>query len=197
MYDNIKKDDIVLYCGGEEMDMCGLVAMWGGKLVVIEPNDRVFPNGKAIWEANKLENPLACFVGFAANKTDLKGTEIILNGFPECANGEVIGDHGFKELSKEFDVVPQIKIDDLVSMTGIVPNHISVDCEGSEFEIIRGAEQTLLNHKPLLWISIHPEFMFDQWKEYSGDLRNWIKDRGYKETLLAYQHECHFFYQPK
>jgi len=84
----------------------------------------------------------------------------------------------------------------MVRVTGLIPKHISVDTEGSEGLILRGAEQTLLKHRPNLWISIHPEFLIDQYKEYSYDLRNWIKDRGYKETILDYQHELHTLYTP-
>ena len=72
----------------------------------------------------------------------------------------------------EADVIPQIKIDDIVAQTGLVPDHISVDCEGSDWEVLKGAEQTLKEHKPKLWISIHPEFMFRMFNQYAYDFRN-------------------------
>lgn len=196
IHSNVKEGGVFYYIGAECFDMCGLISMWGAELVVVEPNSIVYPNAKAIWETNNIKMPLVCFVGFASNKTILKDGVILYNGFPDCANGEIIPNHGFKELSKEADNYPQIKIDDLVTATGYIPNYISCDCEGSEFEIMRGAEQTLRNHKPLIWLSIHPEFLFDQYKEYSGDLRNWIKKIGYKETILDYQHELHTLYTP-
>lgn len=195
IFNHVQEGKVFYYVGAECFDMCGLISKFGCELVCIEPNELAYPNAKAIWEANNLKMPLACFLGFAANKTDIK-VDVVFNVFPECANGEIIPNHGFKELSKESENIQCIKIDDLVSITGIAPDYISIDCEGSEFQIIRGATQTLEKYKPIIWLSIHPEFMFDQWKEYSGDLRQYIKNIGYKETILDYQHELHCAYFP-
>ena len=137
------KTPVVYYVGAEEGDMCGLAAKWGAKLVMFEPNERVSPNIKAIWRANKLEPPLAYFEGFAANVTDLKGKNALHIGkFPASADGEVIGDHGFKELAYEHDVVPQIKIDDITDNIE-PPTIITMDVEGSEFEVLKGSEKTI------------------------------------------------------
>lgn len=196
MSSTTKKGDIVYYIGAEEGDMCGLLASWGADLVMFEPNERVSPNVKAIWEANKFRKPLAYFEGFAANVTDLKGINPLTVGdFPVSASGEVIGDHGFKELAYEADVVPQIKIDDLASQLGHKVDMITMDVEGSEWEVLRGAEQVIIRDKPRIYLSLHPEFMWRMFGEYGYDCRNWIKDKGYKETFLDYQHEVHFLYE--
>jgi len=194
MHETVKPGDIVYYVGTEEGDMAAIIATWGAKLLLFEPNDRVWPNVKVIWEANKLDDPLAVFSGFAANNTDLKGTKIQYGGFPQSADGPVIGDHGFKELAYEADVIPQVKIDDVVAESNLVPNMISLDVEGSEWEVLRGAEVTMREHRPDIYLSLHPEFMFRMFNEYSYDFRSWIKQIGYEETLLDYQHEVHFYY---
>lgn len=193
MHGMIDKGDVVLYIGNEEGDMSGLIASWGAKLILVEPNPKVWPNTKAIWEANGFEPPMACFVGFVSSKNNYTLQDISINSLPDCANGDVIGDHGFMELRNHN--APEITLDQLAHRFEKV-KHISIDVEGSEWEVLKGAEETLKNHKPILWVSIHPEFMIQQYGQYSGDLRNWIKDRGYKETLLAYDHECHFMYTP-
>jgi len=194
MNDQIKEGDVLYYIGAEEGDMCGLAASWGANLVMIEPNDKVWPNIRAIWNANHFNPPTACFTGFAANKTDLKDKKnLYINEFPPEAMGDVIGDHGFKELAYESDVIPQVKIDDLNLLPP--PDIISIDVEGSEFEVLRGAEKTLKEYRPKIYLSLHPEFMFRMFGEYGYDLRNWIKDIGYKETLIDYQHEVHLYYE--
>jgi FkbM family methyltransferase len=199
-----QKKPVVYYVGAEEGEMPALCQMWGAQVVMFEPNPLVFANIKAIWDANKLAPPAGIFVGFAGTETIdnppnpsplLSGKYI--NGWPECAYGEVIGNHGFKELYQEADAFPQIRIDDYVERTGIVPTVISFDIEGSEWQVMRGAEQTIVDHKPVIFASISPEFMFHQYGEYSRDLRNWITDRGYDETLLAYDHELHTVYMPR
>lgn len=202
MKSTTKPGDIVYYVGAEEGDMCALLAQWGAGLILFEPNPLVWPNIKAIWEANKLPDLTYFFVGFASNKVDIKPDYFVNGGYnmgwPNCAYGDVIGNHGFKELAYESDVISQTKIDNVLSADpyrhyGI--DMISLDVEGSEFEVLRGAEETLKKYHPRIYLSLHPEFMFNMFNEYSMDLRRWIMNLGYKETLLDYQHEAHFYYE--
>lgn len=198
MHSTTKKGDVVYYVGAEEGDMCGLLAKWGAGLIMFEPNPLVSPNIKAIWDSNHFPEPLAYFEGFAANNTDLKGKDALTtSGWPESASGEVIGNHGFLELAYQADSVPQIKIDDVVNITGEAPDMITMDVEGSEWEVLRGAEETLRKYKPRIYLSLHPEFMWRMFEEYAFDCRNWIKDIGYDEKLLDYQHEVHLYYESK
>lgn len=195
MHENLGKGDVIFYVGSEEGEMPALCQMWGAEVVMFEPNDRVWPNTKAIWDANKLDPPLGCFVGFASNRTT-PGSPFYIRKFPECANGEVIGDHGFKELI-EPGMIAQVKVDDitLVALTGTkVITAISIDVEGSEWEVLKGAEQTLKKFKPKIWLSLHPEFLFRMYGKYSYEVRRWIIDLGYTEELIDYQHEVHLMY---
>jgi FkbM family methyltransferase len=148
---SVATEPVVYYVGAEEGEMPALCQMWGAKVVMFEPNQKVWPNIRAIWEANKLELPAGIFVGFASASTelhpphdyDIEGRDITESGWPLCSDMPVIGDHGFKELYQESDGIPQIKIDDFVAHSGIVPTVMSIDVEGSEWEVLRGAERTL------------------------------------------------------
>lgn len=193
IHSKLTQGDIVYYVGAEEGEMAALCQIWGAEVILFEPNNLVWPNIKSIWEANNLDAPLAIFNGFAANK-DYKVAENFMRIWPQSANGEVIGNHGFKELADPGDIA-QVKIDTIVNIYGTIPTAISLDVEGSEWEVLRGAEQTLNKYKPKIWLSGHPEFLYIHFGEYLGDLRAWIKNIGYKETLLDYQHEVHFYYE--
>lgn len=186
----VKPGDVVYYVGAEEGDMAGLISMWGGKLVLFEPNNKVWPNIKAIWEANNLEQPY-CFQGFcgANNTTDIR----IRRQWPACAGGELIGDHGFRELH-ESGGIPITTIDQQSTVIG--PDIISLDVEGSEWEVLKGANITITEHKPIIFLSLHPEFLYRIYGKYQYDLRAWLKSFGYKETLLSYEHEVHLMYEP-
>lgn len=188
---NTKSTPIVYYVGAEEGDMAALCAMWFSRLILFEPNEKVWPNIKAIFDANKLETPLLSFVGFASNKDDYRYLEKTL--WPECAVGPLIGDHGFKELHDSGNI-RQIKIDTLVEKTNYIPDIISIDVEGSEWEVLKGAEKTLYEHHPHIFLSGHPEFMFRIYGQYLYDLRAWIKHIGYHEEIIDYQHEVHLHY---
>lgn len=188
MYNHLGTNDVLYYVGAEEGDMPALCQTWGAKLVLFEPNLGVFTNIKAIWEANNLRSPF-CYVGFASDRTT---NEVLFVGFPEHISGEVITNHGFMELRDRN--APEVKLDDMIVNTG-VPTALSIDVEGSEWHVLRGAEKMLRDHHPKIWLSVHPEIMFDHFGYYQADLRNWLKNLGYKETLLDYQHEVHLFYE--
>lgn len=187
-------DPVVYYVGAEEGEMAALCQMWGAQVYLFEPNPKAWPNIRAIWEANGLTDPVT-FAGFASNTT-ARLDEMATRGFPQVAYGEVVGDHGFKELHLEAANYPQTRLDDIVESGHQPPTVITFDVEGSEWQVLRGAEQILRQHKPILFASIHPEFMFHQWKQYARDLRNWIIALGYTETLLDYEHELHAVYAP-
>lgn len=193
MYANTMSNDVVYYVGAEEGDMCGLVAKWGGHLVMFEPNERVLPNLREIWKANDLKQ-CAVFTGFASNQTTDNWRDSLTTDISGI-EGEVISDHGFRELHEPGQIA-QVKIDD-ISKELPPPNMITMDVEGSEWEVLQGAEKTIKEHKPLIYLSLHPEFLFRIYDKYSYEVRRWIIDLGYEEKLLDYQHECHFVYWPK
>lgn len=200
--DKKERAPIMYYVGAEEGDMCALIQMWGAELVMFEPNGLVWPNIKAIWDANGLTRPKGLLAGFAGTIQRVVSTPGTwwsnLNAdkdtWPECAYGATISDHGFKNLCEDNGEIPIYKIDNCHDRLG-VPDMISIDVEGAEWEVLRGAESTLKEHHPIIYLSLHPEFLYEIYKEYSADLRHWLKQLGYKETLLDYQHEVHLVYE--
>jgi FkbM family methyltransferase len=196
MFSTTRPGDRVLYVGAEESDMCALLQTWGASVFLVEPNELVIPNAKAIWDANDLDSPAGFYVGFCGLEDSPHWAHgLHVDDWPECANGPVIGDHGFKELHDPGDR-PIVSIDTLVSESGWVPQTISMDIEGAEWPALRGAERTLREHRPRLYLSLHPEFVWRLYEVYAAEVRQWIKDLGYRETLLAYSHECHLVYEP-
>lgn len=186
---------VVYYVGAEEGDLAAICAMHGANTYLFEPNPKAWPNIRAIWEANELDTPVT-YAGFASDVTRPLGTDTLGIGWPPCSTMEIVGNHGFKELYQEADMYSQIQLDD-VALQLDPPSIITFDVEGSEWQVLRGAENVLRHYRPTLFASIHPEFMFHQWGEYSRDLRDWIIDIGYQETILDYQHELHTMYTPR
>lgn len=192
---NIDTGDVIYYVGGEEGEMVALCQIWGAETVIFEPNPKVWSHYPLIWEANNLNKPLACIPGFASNENN-KLTRIYHNEFPPESESIIDAAHGFKELHLEGSSYGQITIDSCVYDHNIKPpTAITLDVEGSEWAVLTGAEKVLKEYKPKIWLSGHPEFMIMYWNKYLSDLRHWLVQIGYKETLLDYQHEVHLFYE--
>ena len=44
-----------MYVGAEEGDMCGIVATWGAKLLMFEPNEKVYQTSKLYGRLTSLQ----------------------------------------------------------------------------------------------------------------------------------------------
>lgn len=221
LYTLVKEGTVVYYVGAESGDIPALLAKWGASLYLFEPNHTAWPTIKTIFDMNKLERPDGLFAMFAGAETELKpknadkdlfggeGWKLIddekdpCNNWPRYANDE-IREVGFSNLSEEKDGLPIVAIDDVVSqidpMTGMgtkIPNIISIDVEGAEMEVLKGAEATIDNFKPTIFLSLHPELLIQQYGIYGREVRDWIINKGYTETLLEYEHEVHLLYKAK
>lgn len=200
----VNRRPVVYDIGTEEGDMTGLYSLWGADVVAFEPNPLVWPNIRAIWQANDLRPLAGHFVGFAAADTDEHPESIEpiiaapdIDGWPACAHGPVIGDHGFRTIFERSGDTPRVRIDDYVQAhPDSPPDIITMDVEGAELEVLKGAEATLRNYRPVVFISVHPEFMFAGFGQYEADLHGWLNARGYAGTHLAYDHEHHWEYHP-
>jgi len=205
----IKPGDTVIDVGAEEGDMSALCAQWAGptgSMILVEPNPKVWPNIRAIWDSNDNLAPVyKWFVGFAARTTELhpphddvkehwNGQSLSEPFWPVCAYGPLISDHGFRALYQQADATPRIRLDDLAT------DHVDVitmDVEGSELEVLNGARDVLTADHPVVFVSVHPQFMADQWNVHPLTLHDFMDKLGYDKTFLASDHEVHWQYTPR
>jgi FkbM family methyltransferase len=206
MVDNIQPGDTIYDVGAEEGDISAILAMKAGasgKMVLVEPNPLVWPNMKAIWESNNLPLPL-WFVGFFGDGTNESPNRLNFErgekeGWPISAFGEVIGNHGFRHQGQETSTTPQITMDLFTQRHALIPNLITMDCEGSDLNVLRGGEETLKKYKPLVYVSVHSDidFLRDVYHQTQQDLYDYMEKLGYKHELLAIDHERHeMFWHP-
>lgn len=187
MLDNISEGDFVIDVGAEEGDISSLMAIKGARMVLIEPSPTMWPHIKENWDLNKLPAPV-CFEGFASDKTD---KDIAIGGWPESALKKVINLRSFRHLNEESSITKQIKIDEL----GLQPKLITIDVEGSEFEVVKGATDTLKQFGPLLYISIHDDLMWERYKVWPHEMREYLFTLGYEGQALAWDHEMHWLFR--
>lgn len=192
MFDTIKPGDVVFDIGAEEGEMSGLFSKWGADLVLFEPNENVWPCIRAVWEANGLNYPLRMFVGFASDVTSTELPSLEVQPWPACTKREMVRAHDHKLLS--VDEGPQVRLDDFCAEVEILPDVLTIDVEGAEGKVLRGAAGILRSVKPTVFCSVHPELMKELYGDDALDLIVWMKRLGYQETFLAEDHEQHWMF---
>lgn len=193
MFHHLKPGHVVYDVGSEEGDMSALWASWGCRVVAIEANPKAWPSMRLSFEANGLA-PVAWWWGLLSDRVWSVDEEQRLGtmGWPRCASDEMVPDHGFFHIAEHAEVAPAITLDELVSRTGLVPDAITIDVEGGEFHVLRGARRTLEEHRPMVFCSVHREFMRDLYDIDADDLFDMLAELGYQATYLATDHEAHW-----
>ena len=197
MEKNLKQGDI-LFDIGTEAGWCNIIyARFCGpeNIILIEPNRDFWPNIKAIWEKNypgKL--PKGCYHGLFSNRTTDKRTVITTQWPGNISNNLMVG-LAYKYIHEHGHLIPQIKLDDYVKSTGIIPNALTIDVEGAELLVLQGAENTLKNNTLKVWVSIHPELGEKDYKVGSQQVHDFMLDCGYKSKFLAAPNEEHWYYE--
>lgn len=206
---NLWRGATVYDIGTEEGDISALLAQWcghgldgtidAGSLYLFEPNQRVWPNVKAIFEANGLKPPAGAWTGFVGpeqrdaviDSWRLDEDGWISDGWPACADGPIIGDHGFLNICERPDV-PVVSIDYLVDNDiALAPHVITMDVEGAELQVLRGAESVLDRHRPLVYVSVHEQFLREMYDSSASDVFAFFLRLGYRCDVIAMDHELH------
>jgi FkbM family methyltransferase len=187
---HLAEGDVIYDIGAEEGDMSALYASWGCQVVLVEPNPAVWPCTRTSFEMNDLK-PRAWYVGmvsdFDSGGADADyGTE----SWPPCAFDRMIPDHGQHQIGQNDD--PTTTLDALVDRIGAPPDALTIDVEGGELHVLRGADQTLRYARPKVWCSVHFEMLADiHGKPVGEELFALMVSYGYRYELLAFDHELH------
>jgi FkbM family methyltransferase len=84
-------------------------------------------------------------------------------------------------------------VDHEVERSGLVPTVIKVDVEGHEGAVLRGAEETLRRHRPVVFLELHLDVLEAEGTPPAGVLAM-LGDAGYRfETLAGVPHRAAWF----
>ena len=197
---NIAKGNTLLEIGAEEGDFAALAASWGAKVALIEPSPIMWPNIREIFKQNNLKDPVACFAGFASDKVIEGKTNFdnkIDKGYPKCAYSENLPFREFRHLDREGETTDSITVDEFIKRNNFKPDMVSIDVEGSEWEVLRGMELTLTNIQPMVYVSIHHDLLGKNYSKYFQDILALIAPHGYKMYYLGHDHETHVVFYHK
>jgi len=200
MYHAIRPDDVILDIGTCNGDMSAVFASWvkPAQIILVEPSPDFWPLIKAIFDENGLK-PLDCYQVVVGDKTD-PSFDYYIHGdierelWPKDSENEIKLETGFMHLNEHPDSIPAVRIDEMYLPKIDI---ITMDIEGSEYEALAGAEEVLLKDRPIVFVSIHPEFMWREHHHSPDDLIHMMQKFGYDATYLAFDHEQHWIFKPK
>lgn len=192
--------DVVYEVGAEEGDYAALFTTWGAKVVLVEPNPWCWPSIKASMDANGTR-PWAWLQGFLADrawKADT-GERFVEPRFgrapewPPSADEPLIAEHGFQHIAEHGLVTGAWTLDQLAARAG-QPQVVSIDVEGGELHVLKGARKTLTEQKPVVFVSIHPPFLRDLYDTDPAEVHDLMAAHGYEGIHLATDHEVHYMF---
>lgn len=166
----------------------------GGKnMVLVEPVTENWANIKATWQANGVDAPRATYVGFIG--PEIRNMPTVNNRLwptpPDYSN--LIAVTKFQHLNENADTRPSFPLD-ILSVTA-KPDALNIDVEGAELIVLESAAKTLRERKPLIWLSIHPEFMRERYGHQPEQVAEFLRSLGYKGEYLGEDHEQHFMWR--
>jgi FkbM family methyltransferase len=187
--------DIVYDIGTENGEWAALVGtkIGGSRLHLFEPNGGAWGAVKRLWELNGLDDPAGCWRGFVGDKSTVELSQGVLQGWPMLDDTVA---QRFESL-REPRGIGTITIDDYVASGGTPPTVIKMDIEGAEVLACKGAERTIREHRPVVFLSYHP-WLVGQFGAAENDLHDDFEALGYKRRLLGCDHEEHWvLWHPK
>lgn len=203
----LKKGDILFDVGSESGGIsCVYASFVGGEnMVLFEGTAEFWPNLMAMWEKNGLPDPLACVNALVSNRVQRAEENPTWSGlesegdrpWPPSAYGTLTQARSYRYIHEHAHRVPQISLDFFSSLRGIIPQAITIDVEGAEFHVLRGASMILEVHRPLVWVSVHPDLLLRDYASTVGDIHQFMNSVGYDEEYINTDHEVHMFYKPR
>lgn len=187
--------DIGTEIGWQSIIYAGFVG--AANMVLIEPTAEFWPNIKNTWQRNfPTTPPLACYFGLISDKSTSKF--VLDKGlFPAEAEGKLVEKLSYRYIHEHGYMMPQIKLDDYVKLTGIQPDALTMDTEGAELLILQGAEKTLKDRDLKVWVSIHPELGLKDYGYEPEAIHKFMADCGYAGVHLATDHEEHWYFRKR
>jgi len=155
----IKKGDVVIDIGAQLGLMTKLFADLvrpgsDGKVYSFEPTPKTF---KALLQTIKLNEIGEVVVPFQQAISDKKGSAVfnISNNEIDAANSLANVQRGTELFAIQVDIN---SIDSLVQENSIKRvNFIKIDAEGAEYNVLVGARNTILKHRPNINLALHPK----------------------------------------
>lgn len=199
MFERVTEGITVFDVGAEVGDFTCLYREWagpGGQCIPFEASAPYWPAIRQTWEANGHEPPRFTYSGFVSDVTKDGPSEGIVSGWPDASVGEIQPDFGFAHLAQQATQRDQTTLTDFALETGVVPDVVVLDIEGSEYPVCEGAKDLFVEARPLLYISVHYDTMRAWYGKTIDDLDALLVSLGYSASLIHDPgNEAFWFYE--
>ena len=78
--------------------------------------------------------------------------------------------------------VPQVTADSVCKDHSFAPTHVKIDVEGFEEEVVRGAKEMLLRHRPVVFLELHGDIISDRGRS-AATVLDLLADAGYPGVI--------------
>lgn len=200
MEDRLRPGMTLWDVGAEHGELSAVYASFVGaeNMVLIEPTFQMWANIRRIWEANDLKMPAACVHALLDEQT-VKGEirSIYKNGeWP----AEDLPEQDARAYSYIHDPgtsrgLAHWRIDQL-AWSVPRPHALTIDVEGAEVRVVKGANVVLREFRPIVWVSVHPELMRLNYNTEPDHLLSFMRSHGYSAQFLGEDHEQHWVFLP-
>lgn len=206
LMETLRPGSVVFDVGAEQGEFACLMAKRVGaeRVHLIEPMPENWPNMRSIWEANGLGQPGGCWPAFFSDVPRSVPDVLDLRSWPACSIGDMLPDTHFGVVS-EHTHLPAMTLDDYVRRMRVAPSVVTIDVEGAEGLVLTGAIQTLMRHRPTVFVAIHaPEALARFVSQTVFCYRPWAQELlfrfmvtlGYQAKFIADDHEAHWVFTP-
>jgi len=202
MEERLSDGQILYDVGAEHGELSAIYSTFvgGGNMVLVEPSPYFWPNIRLIWQANYISPPLAC-VQALCDEVTRRGEIRSLNvgRWPECADGDEQPARSYAYIHdpESSAGIAHWRLDQLALSIGVVPDAITIDVEGAELAVLKGAHKLLGGRRPTIWVSIHPKMMRTDYRVSKALLLGYMNDVDYEGHLLGIDHEEHWRLDPR
>lgn len=197
MEEHLRPGMVLFDIGAEHGWISAILASFVGPgyMVLVEPCPEMWANIRLIWQDNKLADPRLMIQALVDEEGDAD-----LSGaleWPECAGGNEHPATSYRYLHepKHVEETPVTTVDAITKL--VVPDALTIDVEGAELRVLAGAADTLTDHRPLVWVSIHPDLMERDYDATPDGLHRYMDLMGYHGTHLGTDHEEHWYFTPR
>lgn len=156
----------------------------GGRLLCVEPIEECVARLSSNLARAGADQGAIVHRAFATDKVDGSQEMWTVAGRPEYSSGGRLVHPSVVATEHLATVVPAVRLDDLITKEGIRPTCIVMDCEGGEYNALRGARETLATRHPTLIMEFDPLLLRANGGT-AGEFLSFLADPGYRCITLT------------